>query len=131
VVNVLDTWYFKVKDVAYYWYDMVKWVVSTRYSQITNLLYYWYDRIKDVAYYWYGAIKWVVVTCYTQITNLLYYWYASLQQLVGLASKIVDFFTASFFTDLLAFLANPGPWIWAYIIGLAEEKIGELMEKYW
>jgi hypothetical protein len=102
-------WYGKARDIVNYWYDQIRDVAVHWRNQIRDLAVFWYDGIRDFAVYWRDQIR----------------------DLVTLSAKIVAFFTASFFAQLLLFLSDPGGYIWAYIIGLIEPKLEEIFDKYW
>ena len=131
VYGVLDTWYWKGKDVAYYWYVRVRELTQYWHGRIRELTQYWHGRIRELTQYWYGRIREIAFYWRDRIRELTQFWYDRIRDLVTLAPIMLSFFTASFFRELLAFLSNPGVWIWAYIIGMAEEKLEELFNKYW
>jgi len=80
----------------------------------------WYNNLKNIAYFWYDKIASIIGVA----DDLLY---LSIQ----IIDKIKSLFSSEFVDQLLEFLANPGAWIWAFIIGLAEEKLEELLDNYW
>ena len=197
VQSLFDSWWYDVKDVTYHWYDIIRWLVVTSYTALTNVLYYWYSQIawliedvwenlddviywwysqikwictsvweyfinivyywysyiEDLAYWWYSQIKWIctsvweyfiniVYNWYHNIADLAYWWYSQIKDLVGSASnllylaitiiqKIKDVFSTTWWDDLAAFLSNPGAYVWSYIIGLAEDKLEELLDAHW